>query len=66
MLTTLVKQIRYAKFLVNENSTTVLTGVGVAGVITTAYLTGRASFKAAAIISREKDGYGSRRRVHNH
>jgi hypothetical protein len=40
MLSGVVKQVRYARYLVNENSTTVLTGLGVAGVITTAYLTG--------------------------
>jgi len=34
--------------------TTVLTGMGVTGVVTTAYLTGRASFKAAKIIDREE------------
>jgi hypothetical protein len=42
------------KFLVNDNSTTLLTGVGVAGTAATAYLTGRASFKAADIIERER------------
>jgi hypothetical protein len=50
MLTGVIKQVRYARFLVNENSTTVLTGLGAAGVVTTAYLTGRASFKAARLI----------------
>jgi Family of unknown function (DUF6353) len=39
-----------AKFLLNQNAPAVLTGVGVAGTITTAYLTGRASFKAADIL----------------
>lgn len=43
-----------AKFLVNDNSTTILTSVGVAGTVATAYLTGRATFKAAKIIDREK------------
>ena len=58
MLTTLFKQTqfaKFAKFLIQENSTTVLTGVGVAGVITTAVLTGRSSFKAAELINQEKD-----------
>jgi hypothetical protein len=55
MLTVVVKQARYAKFLINENSTTILTGAGVAGVITTAYLTGRASFKAAKLIAFEQE-----------
>ena len=57
MITGVVKQIQYAKYLVNENSTTVLTGLGVAGVVTTAYLAGRASFKAAQIIEKEKLTY---------
>ncbi len=39
-----------AKFLLNENSTTILTGVGVTGTVATAYLTGRATFKAAKIL----------------
>lgn len=37
------------------SSTTMLTGMGVTGVVTTAYLTGRASFKAAEIIAREQE-----------
>lgn len=44
--------------LVGINSTTILTGMGVTGVVTTAYLTGRASFKAAQILERE-----SKRRI---
>ena len=44
-----------AKFLLNENSPAILTGVGVAGSVTTAYLTGRASFKAAHLIDIEKE-----------
>lgn len=58
MITTVIKQTqfaKFAKFLIKENSTTVLTGVGVAGVITTAYLTGRVSFKAAELINQEKE-----------
>lgn len=39
-----------AKFLLNQNSSTILTGVGVVGTVGTAYLTGRASFKAAGIL----------------
>lgn len=50
MLTGVVKQVQYAKYLVNENSTTVLTGVGVIGVVATAVLTGRSTFKAAELI----------------
>jgi hypothetical protein len=43
-----------AKFLVNDNSTTILTGVGVVGTVATSYLTGRATFKAARIIDDEE------------
>ena len=42
-----------AKFLLNQNSSTILTGVGVVGTVGTAYLTGRASFRAAGIITDE-------------
>lgn len=40
-----------AKFLLNQNSSTILTGIGVAGTVGTSFLTGRASFRAAGIIS---------------
>lgn len=54
MLTGLVQsQFSKVKFLVNDNSTTILTGVGVTGTVVTAYLTGRASFKAAQILDEE-------------
>lgn len=43
------------KFLVNENSSTILTAAGVVGTVTTAYLAGRASFKAAEIIAKEEN-----------
>ena len=55
MITGVVKQLHHARFLVNENSTTILTGLGVAGVGVTAYLTGRASFKAASLIFEQED-----------
>lgn len=55
MLTGLVQKAHHLKFLVNENSTTILTSIGVAGVGATAYLTGRATFKAARIIDEEKE-----------
>lgn len=42
-----------AKFLLNQNSSTILTGVGVVGTIGTAYLTGRASFRAADVLAKE-------------
>ena len=54
MFTGVVHQINKAKFLLNDHSTTILTGVGVGGTIATAVLTGRATFKAAEIIAREK------------
>ena len=54
MLTGLILKARHVKFLVNDNSTTILAGMGVAGTVTTAYLTGRASFKAAHLIEKEK------------
>lgn len=52
-LTAVIGLARKGKFLLNENSRTILTGVGVTGTITTAYLTGRATFKAARIIEEE-------------
>ena len=55
-LTGLTRLAQRARFLVNENSTTILTSVGVIGTISTAYLTGRASFRAAQILEREKQG----------
>lgn len=42
------------ELLVSSNSTALLTGVGVVGTVSTAVLTGRASFKAAKIIEAEK------------
>ncbi len=53
MLTGLLRQVHRVRFILNENSTTILTGVGVSGTIATAYLTGRASFKAANLITSE-------------
>lgn len=40
--------------LARVNPTTLLTGMGVTGVVSTAYFTGRASFKAARLIDREE------------
>jgi len=54
MLAGLAPLARKARFLLNENSTTILTAVGATGTVATAYLSGRASFKAAQIIEREK------------
>lgn len=45
---------RVAKKL-SENAPTILTGLSAAGVITTAYLAGTASFKAAEIIRRDRE-----------
>lgn len=48
------RQAHNLKFLANQNSTTILTGLGVGGTAATAYLSGKASFKAARIIDREE------------
>jgi hypothetical protein len=54
MLTGLARRVQHMKFLVSDNSGTILTGMGVSGTIATAYLTGRASFKAAQLIQQEE------------
>lgn len=54
MLSTLVRHIDKAKFLITDNSTTILTAVSVAGTVSTAVLTGRATFKAAELIREEE------------
>lgn len=46
--------IKQAQGLVTRNAPAILTGVGVAGVVGTAYLTGRATFKAADVILEAK------------
>lgn len=40
--------------IAGDNSSTILTGMGVTGVVTTAVFTGRASFKAALLIEKEE------------
>lgn len=55
MLTGVVQQIHKARFLLENHSTTILSGVGVGGTIATAVLTSRASFKAARLIDNEKE-----------
>lgn len=55
MLQMLARNANKLKFLLNENSTTILTAVGVGGTVATAVLTGRATFKAANIISQEQE-----------
>lgn len=46
--------IKHGELLVQKNSPAILTAVGVAGTLTTAYLTGKASFKAAELIYNEE------------
>jgi hypothetical protein len=55
MLTGLVQHASKVKYLLNDHSTTILTAAGVVGTVGTAYLTGRATFKAAEIIAKEQD-----------
>ncbi len=56
---TLSKLAKQAEKLITDNSPLILTAIGVTGTITTAYLTGRASFKAAEIIAEaENESYG--------
>lgn len=50
---TISSLLKQAEQILTDNSTAVLTGVGVTGTITTAVLTGRASYKAAQIIDDE-------------
>lgn len=50
----LAQAVQRAKFLLTDNSTVILTGVGVVGTVGTAVLTGRASFRAAEIIRTEE------------
>lgn len=45
------------KGLIQENASTLLTAGGVVGTVTTAILTGRASFKAAQIIDEKTESY---------
>lgn len=47
--------------LVTDNSPAILTVIGVTGTLTTAYLTGKASFKAAQIIEENEPTIGVRR-----
>lgn len=50
-LTNLVKVVEK---ILRDNSSSILTGLGVSGTIVTSYLTGRASFRAANILAHEK------------
>lgn len=50
-----IAQLAYrAKFLLNANSPTLLTAVGVGGTVATAVLTGKATFKAAEVIQQKE------------
>lgn len=55
MIASLAQQVSKVKFLLENHSTTILTGVGVGGTVATSVLTGRASFKAAGLISDQKN-----------
>lgn len=47
------RHVNNIRYLVGDHSTTILTGVGVAGTVGTAILTGKASFKAVEIINED-------------
>lgn len=55
MLSKLAPHINKARYLLDQNSTTLLTVVGVGGSIATSLLTARSTFKAADIIAKEQD-----------
>jgi Family of unknown function (DUF6353) len=57
MLIGLAQRLHHMKFLLNEHSPTILTGVGVVGTVSTAYLTGRATVKAVKIIEENSKEY---------
>lgn len=55
MLPTPVLQAAYRmRFLLSNNASTILTGTGIAGTVTTAVLTARSTFKAASAIGRHE------------
>lgn len=54
MLRSLLPHVDKLKYLANENAPTILTALGVVGTIGTTVLTGRATFKAAKLISEEQ------------
>ena len=53
---------RFEKLVV-DNSPTILTAIGVTGALTTAYLTGRASFRAAQILGEESPHLEAKEKV---
>jgi hypothetical protein len=55
MLSGLAPHVSKLKYLLNDNSTTLLSVAGVGGSIATALLTGRATFKAARLIDETED-----------
>jgi hypothetical protein len=55
---TLTKRVKQFEKLLHDNSPTILTGVGVAGTITTALLTGRAAFRTAQILDDNAEAWG--------
>ena len=55
-LTQLVSNV---KKTIGTNSPEILTGLGIVGVISTAYLTGRASYKSALVIQKEEEKHGT-------
>jgi hypothetical protein len=65
MLSTLVHHVDKAKFLLADNSTTILTAVSVAGTVSTAVLTGRATFKAARLIEEEQQAFEHKSALEN-
>lgn len=54
MLTGLLQRASNVRYLLENHSTTILTGIGVGGTIATAVLSGRASFKAVELIAKEQ------------
>jgi len=53
MLSSLAQHVPKLKYLVNSNSTTILTAAGVVGTVGTAVLASRATFKAADILAQK-------------
>jgi Family of unknown function (DUF6353) len=58
-----VKNAHLLKFFVQDNSTVILTGMGVSGTVATAVLTARASFKAADILAKEQEAADTELRI---
>lgn len=54
MILGLAQKAQQAKFLLNENSPTILSSIAVVGTVATAALTGRATFRAADMIAEEE------------